>query len=624
MVAVACEREQEPTVPEQPLSRAVAAQDQPVVRDPLPRPVRPLDEIIADLRDPRRSDGTLLVGVKERLAVRGVGRNGVRLPRQDARKAQEAILGDFPDLELVAGVTGIVRLREPTRTRLDTVHRTWINVRAPADPDLLAALRDHPHVDYVEASRIDGIVLGDASDGSWAPIILLSSASTETRPWGVDSVRAPEVWTQGWRGGEINLGLVDTGVDIEPGGTCHPDFNCSKLYFYSTVDTFPGNNCTDPTSSCYYEWEYHGAGVLGAAIAEQDGVGSVGVAPSQTHSVYKTIVAKAHMNHGSLAGSHPQRAFADAVLLVSDSLWGIQVGVTALAYCELIPGNMQTLWSAFQQSYADGAGMLWFAGAGNTRGSSCAFDPQFFGETLIPGHFGEVVAVGAVSQDLTLAWYSANSTGMTTTGPGGVELLAPGGGDSDDGLPFPLLRVSWNRLNDDGGAFEFTKEVMGTSYAAPIAAGVARLALEYHPNWSAAQLRSELKNHGRYTDPNFNVPMVDAVCVVYQWENCQGTEPAQPPPDPLSVSIFGPTSIRPQDRCTWQADVSGGISPFSYEWFRKDPGSAWLLVGTSNSYTDGVNGEPYFDLKLEVEDSQGDFDWDRVRVDDNGTFPCLL
>lgn len=345
VVAVACDFEEHPTVPEHgSVSGAIGEGNVPVVGDPVPRPVRSRDEILADLSDPLRTDGTLLIGLKERRAVRGVGRDGVRLPRHVAQQAQEVVLRDFPNLELIAGVTGVVRLREPTRTRLDTVHRTWINVRAPANRTLIAAMQNHPHVDYVQPNYIDAIAVGDSNDETWAPITIVTSAAAESRPWGVDSVRAPQVWAQGFRGNAINVGMVDTGVDIDPNGTCHPDFNCSNLYFYSTVDTFSSNPCTDPNSACYYEWEYHGTGVLSAAIAEENGVGSVGVAPGQSHSLYKTIVAKPVINHGSLARHFPERAFADAVLLVSDSLWGIQVGITALAYCDdLIPSHRPTL-----------------------------------------------------------------------------------------------------------------------------------------------------------------------------------------------------------------------------------------------------------------------------------------
>lgn len=35
---------------------------------------------------------------------------------------------------------------------------------------------------------------------------------------------------------------------------------------------------------------------------------------------------------------------------------------------------------------------------------------------------------------------------------------------------------------------------------------------------------------------------------------------------PLQVSIGGPTSIRPNTTCEWWANVSGGVSPYSYLW----------------------------------------------------------
>lgn len=73
---------------------------------------------------------------------------------------------------------------------MDTIYRTFLHVRPPLDIAYLRALRNHPYVDYLAPSFTNGILLREGSER-------VNTAATESRPWGIDTVRAQKVWSAG-------------------------------------------------------------------------------------------------------------------------------------------------------------------------------------------------------------------------------------------------------------------------------------------------------------------------------------------------------------------------------------------------------------------------------------------
>lgn len=74
------------------------------------------------------------------------------------------------------------------------------------------------------------------------------------------------------------------------------------------------------------------------------------------------------------------------------------------------------------------------------------------------------------------------------------------------------------------------------------------------------------------------------------------------PPPPMSVTIYGPGTIRPNNTCYWWANVSGGTGPYTYYWYG----------GTSSNRT----GEEFwayatrsFYLDVKVTDANGNIAW---------------
>lgn len=94
--------------------------------------------------------------------------------------------------------------------------------------------------------------------------------------------------------------------------------------------------------------------------------------------------------------------------------------------------------------------------------------------------------------------------------------------------------------------------------------------------------------------------------------------PSTPDP-PLAVSIDGPDEVQEHVACMWTANVSGGSSPYQYEWLRDSQ-----TVSTSSSYQTGDTGDTDFLLELLVVDSDSGLSSDQlhVTVEGSGQFQC--
>jgi hypothetical protein len=91
-----------------------------------------------------------------------------------------------------------------------------------------------------------------------------------------------------------------------------------------------------------------------------------------------------------------------------------------------------------------------------------------------------------------------------------------------------------------------------------------------------------------------------------------------PPSNPLSVNISGPTYIETEGAYTWEAIPDGGDGTYAYTWEFSSDGSSWATVSSSKTYSTYVSeaDEPSFYLRVIVEsgDGQSDIDTQKVTV----------
>lgn len=64
----------------------------------------------------------------------------------------------------------------------------------------------------------------------------------------------------------------------------------------------------------------------------------------------------------------------------------------------------------------------------------------------------------------------------------------------------------------------------------------------------------------------------------------------------------GDTEVRDNTNCTWTTDATGGVPPYSYEWFRD--GDPVESGGESEAEYEDDTGDESFELRVEVADSE--------------------
>jgi len=113
------------------------------------------------------------------------------------------------------------------------------------------------------------------------------------------------------------------------------------------------------------------------------------------------------------------------------------------------------------------------------------------GIVLCPGQSPDVLTVGAVDFQGNIASFSCSNANKP-------DVVAPG--------------VSINMFDDQGNP----KTASGTSFSTPLTAGVAALILQQHPDYSAQQLKSVIKNsaHPVQSQSAYGNGIVDATAAV--------------------------------------------------------------------------------------------------------------
>lgn len=210
---------------------------------------------------------------------------------------------------------------------------------------------------------------------------------------------------------------------------------------------------------------------------------------------------------------------------------------------------------------------------------------------IYPAAYNEVIAVGATDENDARRSFS-------NFGPG-LDVVA-------------LSQVPTTTLSTLG---YYNTTFSGTSAAAPHVAGLAALIRAMKPSYSWQDVRYFIRG---YADKVYGMNGQNRTNFYgYGRINAYNTLNETPP----SASISGPICVETTTSYTWTADVSGGISPYLYEWYKScDSGvsnqregdtnhfgpscdSGWEIVDFDLSYTyTPPVGEPDFTLRFDVTD----------------------
>ena len=365
-------------------------------------------------------------------------------------------------------------------------HALRVDLDASQSPDQATRrLRLHPDVlDVVPNERLHRrqVAAVTPNDSLWSQQWHLQAATTYA-----GAANLPAAWAK-WTGQSkaVTVAVIDTGVRYD-----HPDLAGHLLPgydFVSEVDYANDGNGRDADASDPGDWvtaaetrtalfagcdaensSWHGTLIAGNIAAQaQNGVGVAGV------------------NWG--AQVVPVRVASKCGALLSDLLDGLRwaaglpvagapVNANPARVINLSYGGSGACNSAYQEAINDvrAAGALVVVAAGND------------GSTLSrPADCSGVLAVTAVRADGAKSGFASYGNNVGLAAPGGS-----GVGGLDAGI------LSTTNTGTHGPAAASYDAVAGTSFSAPLVAGVASLLLGIQPTWTVAQLEDTLKRTAR-------------------------------------------------------------------------------------------------------------------------------
>jgi len=284
---------------------------------------------------------------------------------------------------------------------------------------------------------------GGGSDAAGDPTDPGNPGNPGTSASNLEQVKAPAAWALGYTGEGVTVAVIDGGVRVT-----HEAFAGAITTTYNSEHKTA--DVTDHTG--------HGTHVAGIAV------GSVGVAPDATLLPIKfrdgndggTMEAVAEaINFATANGvkiiNLSQKLNVDPISSCEGETYGCDGGVTDALF-----------------NYTANGGLVIVA-AGND-GSP---DPQGLGfYANDPDYHGNVIVVGAVNADNSMASYSSLAGTQSA-----VYLVAPG------------TALSASNAGDDQYV-----GMSGTSMATPHVAGAAAIVWQKNPSWTAHQVRDALLN----------------------------------------------------------------------------------------------------------------------------------
>ncbi|MGE4004221.1 MAG: S8 family serine peptidase, partial [Planctomycetaceae bacterium] len=305
-------------------------------------------------------------------------------------------------------------------------------------------------------------------------------------------VDAPEAWSITTGSPNIVVAVLDVGTQLN-----HPDLVNSLFVNTGEIagngidddgngwiddvhglDVAPDNQNTssiehDGDPSPGNQYDNHGTAVAGVIAAEADnGIGISGIAPG-----VKIMAIRLGESDSGGSFSITVASMAAAVYYAAgrtaDGL-GTWRGADVANHSYGTGSAIPALTAAFDWAATNGRGGLGlanFVSAGNGGGSSVSY----------PASLSSTIAVGATGHNDVRASYSQYGTAL--------DFVAPGGDGPDNGWLWTT-----DRTGSNGYVSGDYVGINGTSFSAPMAAGIAALMLSMDPTLTVPQIRQIMRD----------------------------------------------------------------------------------------------------------------------------------
>lgn len=323
----------------------------------------------------------------------------------------------------------------------DASDRVIISFKENIDYDLLEEMGAEIHEEFDAISAVSVTLPNEqlvqtASNDSSIEYVEENSTVTaagQTTTWGYRTVKANTATSLGYTGKGVKIAIIDSGINSK-----HPDLKVA------------GGVSKVENSSAFTDGNGHGTHVAGVIGAQNNSIGTVGVAPDSL--IYSVKVLSAN-GVGTLEG------------VVAGIQWAIDQKVDIINMSLTTINDDKALRDIAQKAYE--AGIVVIAASGNER------EKGLYNDVLYPARFSSVIAVGSVSKLNKLSYFSNYGASQ--------ELVAPGEGILSS------FTDSKTTSNEDYAISE------GTSVASPFVAGTFAQYMEAYPHLSNIQLRETVK-----------------------------------------------------------------------------------------------------------------------------------
>lgn len=457
---------------------------------------------------------------------------------RDAQGARRHLDPSYCVVQFVDGASAVAqeKLLAELKLKVEERHRTpgllTLRLKPSAGPEGLmskiAALNRAPIVSFAEPAYLGF----DDLEAAAAP----TQAAGTALPWHLDLIDAPAGWADTRGHEDVVIAVIDTGVDAS-----HPALSAG----IEPARQDDHWNFVDDDDPLPIDDQGHGTFIAGLLVGNA-AAGVSGICPG-----CRILPLKVPL-HGSVSAYARRR---DAILYALDRVKPPRRLIINLSW--KTAGNVAVVRDAIETASAQGA--LLFASAGNW--------PERENEPHFPSDYRSVVSVGAVGPNGNRAPYSYFGAEL--------DLAAPGGAGNTD----PANDLS---STAPGGQ---TATDFGTSFAAPLAAGIAALVWSRDRTLSAAQVRAIVERAARpMADAGVGAGLVTAVGPA----EAPDVPPAPPGPGSIALDMINSATLEQLlsrfDLLPITARIIVARRPFN------DLTELWPMLGLSQTQFERLSG----------------------------------
>jgi subtilisin family serine protease len=311
------------------------------------------------------------------------------------------------------------------------------------------------------------------------PMNYIPNDAMLSQQWAIDGMHLKEAWDVTKGDSTIVIGDVDSGVDWT-----HPDLSLNIWHNPGEMgtDTQGKDKRTngidddgDGKVDDWYGWDFIGSGSAQSPAPDNNPMDG-----AMAHGTWTTSCFAARTDNSIGIASSSFSAKVLPVKAAGDAASGIAAGYDGIIYaanmgCRIVNcswGSYSPFIQALQDviSYAHSKGVLVVVSAGNDPIDN-DYNPSY------PSTFDHVLNVGSIEPAGTASTWCNYGTSVAVYAPGtSIYMAAKGGGYNSQ---------------------------QGTSFSAPLTAGVAALVFSVHPDWTPDQVAKQI----RVTSDPFNTPV---------------------------------------------------------------------------------------------------------------------